>query len=416
MRFVHAADVHLDSPMKGLSAYPGAPVDAVRGATRLALESLVDFCLAERVDLLVIAGDVFDGDWKDFRTGLYLVSQLARLREADIPVVMIRGNHDAASVVTRNLRLPDGIHQLSHDRPDTVRLDDIGVAVHGQSFAARAVTENLAGGYPKPLPGLLNIGLLHTCLGGYADHESYAPCALEQLASHGYDYWALGHIHERAVLHTEPYIVFPGNLQGRHARECGPKGATLVELVDGELRLTEQTFDQVRWSSVRLDAGHMADSDELLAHAEEALTTAIDSADGRLVACRLEVHGVTAAHTAFTREREQLDADLRSIAAGLGGEQLWIERVRWKTTPTRSAAATADDALSETLKVLRDAAASDDTLAELVEELRPLAAKLPADVRHGPDGIDPGDPETLRRLLGDVEALLPGLLTEKAAA
>lgn len=416
MRFVHAADLHLDSPMKGLWAYPGAPVDAMRGATRLALESLVDFCLAERVDLLVIAGDVFDGDWKDFRTGLYLVSQLARLREAQIPIVMIRGNHDAASVVTKSLRLPDGIHQLSHERAETVRFDDLGVAVHGQSFASRSVTDNLAGGYPKPLPGLLNIGLLHTCLGGYADHENYAPCALEELASHGYDYWGLGHIHERAVLHAEPYVVFPGNLQGRHARECGAKGATLVELDDGELRLTELTFDHVRWTRARLDAGRIADSDELLAQFEDALASAIDAADGRLVACRVEVHGVTAAHTAFVRQRELLDAELRSVAAGLGGEQIWIERVRWKTAPPRSSGAAGDDALGETLKVLRDAAASDDTIAELVEGLRPLAAKLPADVRHGPEGVDPTDSETLRRLLGDVEALLPSLLTEKAAA
>jgi len=208
MKFVHAADPHIDSPMKGLAAYPGAPVEAMRGATRQAFESLVDMCIAEQADLLLIAGDVYDGDWKDFSTGLYLRSQLARLREQGIQVVMIRGNHDAASVITRNLKLP-GIHVLHHDRPDSVVLDELGVVVHGQSFANRSVTENLAAGYPAPLPGLVNIGLLHTCLGGYADHANYAPCALEQLAGHGYDYWALGHIHERSVLHTDPYVV-PG--------------------------------------------------------------------------------------------------------------------------------------------------------------------------------------------------------------
>ncbi len=112
----------------------------------------------------MIAGDVYDGDWKDFSTGLYLRAQLARLREAGIEVVLIRGNHDAASVITRNLKLP-GIHVLRHDRPESVVLEDLGVAVHGQSFATRAVTENLAAGYPSPLPGLVNIGLLHTCAG-----------------------------------------------------------------------------------------------------------------------------------------------------------------------------------------------------------------------------------------------------------
>ena len=125
MKFVHAADLHLDSPMKGLAAYPGAPVEAMRGATRRAFESLVGLCIDERADLLVIAGDVYDGDWKDFSTGLYLRSQLARLREEGIEVVLIHGNHDAASVITRNLKLP-GIHVLRHDKPESVVLENVG--------------------------------------------------------------------------------------------------------------------------------------------------------------------------------------------------------------------------------------------------------------------------------------------------
>jgi Calcineurin-like phosphoesterase len=184
MKFVHAADLHLDSPMKGLAAYPGAPVEAMRGATRHAFESLVEMCIDEQVQLLVIAGDVYDGDWKDVSTGLYLRSQPARLREAEIEVVLIRGNHDAASVISRKLKLP-GIHVLPHDRPASVVLEDVGAVVHGQSYATRAVTENLAAGYPAPLPGLVNVGLLHTCLGGDYDHDRYAPCSLEDLVARG---------------------------------------------------------------------------------------------------------------------------------------------------------------------------------------------------------------------------------------
>ncbi len=247
MKFVHAADPHIDSPLRGLAAYAGAPVQAMRGATRQAFESLVALCISECADLLVIAGDVYDGDWKDFGTALYLRAQLARLREAGVEVVLIRGNHDAASVITRNLKLP-GIHVLRHDRPESVVLEDLGVAVHGQSFATRAVTENLAAGYPAPLPGFMNVGLLHTSLGGYAEHEHYAPCGLEELVSRGYDYWALGHVHARAVLHADPYVVFAGNLQGRQMRECGAKGATLVEVLDGELALSHHPLDHVRWS------------------------------------------------------------------------------------------------------------------------------------------------------------------------
>jgi exonuclease SbcD len=412
MRFIHAADVHLDSPMKGLSSYPGAPVEAMRGATRSALRSLVDLCLDENADLLLIAGDIVDGDWPDYHTGLHMISELGRLREADIPIVMIRGNHDAASVVTKALRWPEGVRLLTSSRPETVTFEDIGVAVHGQSFATRAVTDNLAADYPSPESGLVNIGLLHTCMGGYAHHENYAPCALDELISHGYDYWALGHVHQRAILHEQPHIVFSGNLQGRNVRECGPKGATLVDVIDGELHLQERTLDHVRWDVVRIDVGHLADSDQLLAQSQEQLTAAVAASDDRLVACRIEIAGVSPAHTLFARDRDYLDAELRAIASGLGAESLWVERVIWKTAPPRGANSSTDEALGEVLKVLREASGDEEILSELAEELAPPAAKLPRDVREGSDGVDPSSLETLRAVLGDIEATLPSLLTE----
>ena len=414
MKFVHAADPHIDSPMKGLAAYPGAPIEAMRGATRHAFESLVDLCIAEQADLLLLAGDVYDGDWKDFSTGLYLRSQLARLRDEGIEVVMIHGNHDAASVITRNLKLP-GIHVLRHSRPQSVVLEELGVAVHGQSFATRSVTENLAAGYPAPRPGLVNIGLLHTCLGGYAEHDNYAPCALEQLAEHGYDYWALGHIHERAVLHTDPYIVFAGNLQGRHMRECGAKGATVVDVVDGEMTLRHETLDHVRWARVSVDAAAVADDLELLERAQHALQSAVEASDGRLLACRIEIDGITAAHAQLVRDQERLDSEMRGLATDLHAEQIWIERICWQTRAPRSAG-TSDDAVGETLKVLRHAAGDAPTLSVLAERLRPLAMKLPVEVRSGADGFDPTDPETLARLLADVQRTLPGLLLDGSAA
>lgn len=413
MKLVHAADPHIDSPLKGLSAYPGAPVEAMRGATRQAFESLVALCLDERVELLLVAGDVYDGDWRDFRTGLYLRAQLGRLRESGVEVVLIHGNHDAASVITRKLELP-GVHVLRHDRPESVVLERLGVAVHGQSFATRAVTENLAAGYPDPLPGLVNVGLLHTSLGGYAEHESYAPCRLEELVSRGYDYWALGHVHERAVLHAEPYVVFAGNLQGRHARECGAKGATLVEVLDGELALSHRALDHVRWTRVRVDAGGAEDGTEVLGRAQRALQSAIEAADGRLVACRIEVGGITSAHGSLVHEREHLDDELRALATDTGAEQVWVERISWQTCAPR--ASINDDAVGAALKILRSAAADPAVLAALADGLRPLAAKLPAEVRSGAEGIDPSDPATLARLLLDVERTLPSLLVDKEAA
>lgn len=414
VKFVHVADPHLDSPMKGLAVYPGAPVEAMRGATRQAFESLVELCIVEGAELLVIAGDVYDGDWKDFSTGLYLRSQLARLREEGIEVVILRGNHDAASVITRNLKLP-GVHVLPHDKPTSVVLEDVGAVVHGQSFATRAVTQNLAADYPDPLPDLVNIGLLHTCLGGYAEHENYAPCQLDELVARGYDYWALGHVHERAILHVEPHVVFAGNLQGRHMRECGPKGATVVEVIDDEITIFQRTLDHVRWTRVRVDVGGASDDIEVLVRAEAALQAAVEDAEGRLVAGRIEISGITSTHGLLVRDRERLDAELRGLATDLGAEQVWLERIDWQTAAPGSATAS-DDAVGETLKVLRRAGQDPHILGALAEGLRPLSVKLPAEVKCGPDGIDPTDPETLARVLADVERTLPSLLVERKAS
>jgi exonuclease SbcD len=414
MKFIHAADLHLDSPMRGLAAYAGAPIEAVRGATRQAFESLIELCIVERAGLLVIAGDVYDGDWKDFSTGLYLRSQLARLRGEGIEVVMIHGNHDAASVITRNLKLPD-IHVMGHEKPDSVVLENLGVAVHGQSFASRAVRENLAAGYPDRLPGMVNIGLLHTSLGGYAEHDNYAPCHVEELVARGYDYFALGHIHERTVLHTCPHVVFAGNLQGRHMRECGPKGASVVEILDGEVTVNHHPLDHVRWSQVRIDASGVSDDVELLERAQNALQGAVTDADGRLLAARIEIAGITSAHAQLVREGERLDSELRGLASDLGAEKVWLERILWQTSASRTATLS-DDAVGETLKVLQGARGDPQALARLAEELRPLALKLPAEVRYGPDGIDPCDPDTLARVLADVQRTLPSLLVEGKAA
>jgi exonuclease SbcD len=414
MKFVHAADLHLDSPMKGLAVYPGAPVERMRGATRQALESLVELCVEEDAALLVIAGDIYDGDWKDFSTGLYLRAQLARLREEGIEVVLIRGNHDAASVITRNLKLP-GIHVLSHTAPQSVVLENVGAAVHGQSFATRAVTKNLAADYPDPLADLVNIGLLHTSVGGYAEHENYAPCRLEELVTRGYDYWALGHVHEHAVLHEDPHVVFAGNIQGRQMRECGPKGATVVDVRDDEVAISHHALDHVRWTRVRVDIGGVSDDIDVLERVEAALKGAIEAADGRLLAGRLEITGVTSAHGLLVRERERLDSELRGLATDLGVEQVWLERIDWLTEAPHSSTVS-DDAVGEALKILRNASKNPQILATLVDGLRPLALKLPAEVKTGPEGIDPTDPETLTRILADVERTLPSLLIERRAA
>src|SRR6187402_966325 len=287
MKFVHAADLHLDSPLAGLSKYEGAPVEQIRGATRRALENLVKLCLSEQVELLLIAGDLYDGDWRDYSTGLFFAKQMAALRAGNVRVVWIRGNHDAASKLTAHLQLPSNVRELSHKMPESFLLEDLGIAVHGQSFETRDVSRDLSSRYPEPKADLFNIGLLHTALEGRVGHAPYAPCKLNALIDLGYDYFALGHVHTREVLSREPWIVFPGNLQGRHARETGAKGATLVTVDEQRVRSVEhRALDEVRWHVAEADVSSEHSLDGVLERVREALGRAVVASEGRLSAIR----------------------------------------------------------------------------------------------------------------------------------
>ena len=300
-KFVNSADIHLDSPLRGLDRYEGAPTDRLRGATRRALENLVQLCLDEKAAFLLIAGDLYDGEWPDYNTGLFFLSQVKRLREADIAVYMIRGNHDAKSKITASLslRLPDGVYDLTTARAETKVLDNFGVAIHGRGYPKWNTTEDLSLTYPEPLAGYFNIGLLHTCANGRDGHEAYAPCKLDGLVAKGYEYWALGHVHAREVLRRKPWIVFPGNLQGRHAREIGPKGASVVTVEDGNVAVEHRALDDVRWVRCDVDASRAATADDVMDLVRLSLKSEADGASERIVGARVVVDTRTSYNTQF---------------------------------------------------------------------------------------------------------------------
>ncbi|HEX2224620.1 MAG TPA: DNA repair exonuclease, partial [Thermoanaerobaculia bacterium] len=205
LKFLHASDVHLDSPLRGLERYDGAPAEEIRGATRRALANLVDLALAEEVAFVLLAGDLYDGDWKDYNTGLFFAAQMRRLEEVGTPVFVISGNHDAASQITRVLRPPDNVTVFSTRKAETVEIKGLEVALHGQGFATGTATENLAAAYPPARPHFFNVGLLHTSLDGRPGHATYAPCTVDGLRARGYQYWALGHVHARELASRDPW-------------------------------------------------------------------------------------------------------------------------------------------------------------------------------------------------------------------
>lgn len=414
MRLVHAADIHLDSPLRGLDRYDGAPSDDLRVATRRAFVNLIDYCLRESVDALFLAGDIYDGDWQDFNTGLFFVKQLARLRDGGIRVWAVLGNHDAASVITRQLRLPDNVTLLSHKSPVTSVDEQLNLAVHGQSFARKDVGEDLAEAYPPALPDLLNVGLLHTALAGRPDHAPYAPTTVDRLTSKGYGYWALGHVHRAEVVSRDPWIVFPGNLQGRNIRETGEKGFVVISSEGTEVTGVETVASDVaRWHDLSVDVSSARNADDALTLVQRAIDAAATASEGRLVAARVRLTGRGPVHTALVRDVAATEANVRAAAADASGD-VWVEKVVVQTLPEVYLEKVRErkDALGHVARAVHGAAGDPEALKALAEELRPLLEKLPSGL--GEDGrlFDASKPARLEAFLSEVEATLVPMLVE----
>jgi DNA repair exonuclease SbcCD nuclease subunit len=417
LKFIHTADIHLDSPLSGLAAYKDAPVDLLRNVTRDAFTRLVDLAIEEAVDFMVIAGDLYDGSWKDYNTGHFFCREMGRLNLANIPVYLLFGNHDADSEMTKKLTLPANVHTFETRKASTFRIDALRVALHGRSYKEAATVDNLASTYPEPLAGWLNIGVLHTALEGYAAHANYAPCSVAELSAKGYDYWALGHVHEHAVIQTEPWIVFPGNLQGRHIRETGPRGAVMVNADGAGIRAVERVLvDSLRWEVVTVDAsdaGTLQDVIRLVGGAFERLLAA--TPEHLFLSVRVCIQGHTRAHGELFGLESQLREEILGQAAGQGSDRLWVEKVRLETLPLIDAGALAlrTDALADLQRLLEQAPTDPDFLQSLMDDLRPMVDKAPLElIRRLPEleAIRQGQAGEL------VRSVSPGLLAYLAQA
>jgi len=406
IRFLHTADIHLDSPLKGLEIHGDAPVDRIRGATRRAFDNLIDLAVEEKVDFLLIAGDLYDGDWKDYNTGLFFAGRMGSLDRAGIRVFIVSGNHDAASQITRTMPLPKNVTLFPSRKPVTVRMDEYGIAIHGQSYSSRAVTDNLAAGYPRHDPHSFNIGMIHTSLTGREGHEEYAPCSIDDLKSKGYDYWALGHVHKREIVSEDPLIIFPGNLQGRHIKETGAKGATLVTVEDGRVINSEQKdLDVLRWSICKTDLSECDSTDAIYGTVRHGLEQELDMADGRPLALRLILTGRCPIHTQLLDRTDQWSEEFRGIAAGLG--DIWLEKVKFTTTGQTDPEEiiVGDSAVAGLLQSIKNLELDSGTLLEMVPELAALKSKLPVEIYNNYDFFD-RSPDNMKELQAHVEELL----------
>lgn len=415
MRFIHTADIHLDSPLIGLTAYQDAPSALLRTATRDAFVHLVGEAIAERVDFMVIAGDLYDGSWKDFNTGIFFAAQMGRLRQAGIAVYLLLGNHDADNEMTRKLVLPDNVHRFSSTKAETFRIPELRVALHGRSFRDAATTENLALAYPAPVEGWLNIGVLHTALEGNSAHANYAPCSIAELEARGYQYWALGHVHEHRIWRGNATIAFPGNLQGRHIREAGPRGALMVTATGVDIEAVERIHvDVLRWHALHVDVAASGTLAEVVLVVGSALEDLIDNAEGdRPMAVRVTLGGASHAHGQLFGLETQLRAEVLAQAAALSADRIWIEKVRIETTPHAGAGEVAArlDAVADLQALLSQADGDTAFLQGLQQDLMLMIGKLPHEVLLALPELDD---VRAGRLQGLVQTTAPSLLAHIA--
>ncbi len=383
--FIHAADLHLDSPLRGLANYSEELAAIAQGATRRAFSQLIDEAIDRQVNFIVIAGDVADGGWNDVQTGTFFIRECARAAQKGIPSYLLWGNHDAESAVTRKLTLPDGVHKFPHNRATTLSIDALNVKIHGQSYERRDVYDNLAKEYPQGIEGWFNIGVLHTCLtggGASTPHAEYAPCSLADLKTREYQYWALGHIHGHEIVSQEPWVVFPGNLQGRNKRETGAKGAVLVQVDDEhKVRIEHLPVDVLRWHEARVDASQAESLSDVADQVEEVVRAGWNSAGGRPLICRIVVAGASKTNALLRGDPTGLRAELEARSLNVSHDGIFIEKIKIDTEPhanslTRSAS---DESVSLLRQIIEESMNDPELHAELARELEPAIRKLIVD-------------------------------------
>lgn len=411
-RFVHTADIHLDSPLRSLSLRNPELAALIGNATRQALARTVELCLDEQVDALLLAGDLYDGEQTSMKTARFLAEQLRRLGEAGIETFIVRGNHDALSKITRELTFPDAV-TVFKGRADAIpakRLSTgLPVVVHGLSFAQPQAPESLVGKYRPPVEGAVNIGLMHTSVGGSPDHDPYAPCSIAELNGAGYRYWALGHIHKRQVTSGAATVVMPGIPQGRDINEDGAKSVSLVTIADdGAVSVEERFVGVAQFERVRVALDGIEDWSGVIEAVADGLRRSKAGTVLPHLVARLQLTGATPLAWRVRRDLDLLKEEAELLATGAGN--VWIEKLEADCRPP-SAAAPSGDALAELARLVDDEVLSSPGFAaESIAILKELQSRLPLEVRRlfGDDltVLDAAAAELAREGAADVVARL----------
>jgi exonuclease SbcD len=398
-RFVHTADIHLDSPLRSLALRNPDLAELVGNATRQAFAAIIELCLDEQVDALVIAGDLYDGDQTSMKTAGFLGAQLRKLHQAGISVFTIRGNHDALSRITKELSFPDSV-KVFGGRAEAIAIrgdNGLDVAFHGLSFSSPHAPESLLPKFKAPVDGAVNIGLMHTSLAGAAGHDLYAPCNVLDLQGAGFDYWALGHVHQRHVHAGRRAVIMPGMPQGRDINEAGEKTVTLVTIHDDRTVTHEERLTSIaQFERVAVDLDGVEDWRQMVGVIGAALEAARSRTASAHLVARLSITGATPLAWQIRRDRDLLKTEAGDRASMLG--KTWVEKIELDIAPPSAARAEQGaDPIAELGELIaRQVIGSPGFKAEVRAMVEELQNQLPRESRH---------------ILGDSEAAFEAIVT-----
>jgi DNA repair protein SbcD/Mre11 len=374
VRILHIADVHLDTTFLARPEHRGLLQEACRRAFR----NTIDAAIENGVHVLLIAGDLFDGERLSLATELFLVEQLRRLDQHGIPCVYVTGNHDPGGSRYRaqHLEWPESFSLVKGKRVETIPvLDADGIPllnIVAAGHVSAGVTDNLAASFPPKDSAVPHVGLLHTMVQSAFradDHDVYAPSTEADLLRTGYDYWALGHIHVRQEVSKTANAWYSGNVMGRSPRETGPKGGNLVEVgAGGSIEVSFIRLSDVQWASLQIDdLSACSTIESLRAHIASRVSGYVTDFDGvEHWFFRIELAGPCSLVDRL-RDTDELVALEERIAADLG--LAWIQiRSRRVTAPIDIAEQRAQQhVLAEALAQIEALRADPSAARELLE-------------------------------------------------
>ena len=340
VRFVHTADLHLDTPFKGLSNWNADLSRKLKDATFKSFRNIIDLCIDKKVDFLIISGDIFDSENKSLAAQLRFVTELKRLSDNGIAAYFTCGNHDHLKSWLDTIKLPENVYRFGSSRGQFEIFKKGGNAIaniHGISFSDKVVKENLAADFKlAPITAPISIAILHGTVGAPGPHENYAPFKPKDIAGKGFDYWALGHIHkEKVVSRSNPAIIYPGNPQGRDFGESGQKGCYLVEISKGNKPVAEFIPTQlIRFENLEIDLSAADKPEFLQAKINETLEKVDNFAAEANYILRINLTGRTILHK-YLNEKAEINELIGLFNEGQLDQQYfrWIDQIYSNTRP-----------------------------------------------------------------------------------